>query len=103
MSLAPFAALEARVNSAVFARLPNAEVSIDGAPAFGGIFDDGAAVGSVGSLGMADTRPSVLVPGAQVPVAPVGLGAVVNGVAYVIGAVEPDGVGCIRLLLEVAL
>ena len=103
MSFAPFAALEARVNNAVFARLPNAEVSIDGAPAFGGIFDEGAAVGSVGPLGMADTRPSVLVPSAQVPSAPVGLGAVVNGVAYLIGAVEPDGAGAVRLLLESAL
>lgn len=103
MPLAPFAALESRVNSAVFARLANAEVSIDGGSAFGGIFDDGYAVGSVGPLGMGGSQPLVVVPSAQVPAQPVGLPIAVNGGAYLVAAVEPDGVGSSRLLLEVAL
>jgi hypothetical protein len=102
MSLAPFAALESRVNNAVFARLANAEVSIEGGSAFGGIFDDGYALGSVGQLGMGASKPSVAVPSAQVPVEPAGKAITVNGVAYLVAAVEPDGVGSTRLLLEVA-
>lgn len=100
MTLAPFAALESRLNSAVFARIANAEVSIDGGAAFGGIFDDGYAVGSVGPLGMAGAQPAVLVPADQVPAAPVGRPIAVRGVAYTVAAVEPDGTGCARLLLE---
>lgn len=100
MSLAPFASLEARVNNAVFTRLANAEVSIAGGPLFGGIFADGSAVGSVGALGMATTDPSVMVPSAQVPLAPVGQAITVHGVPYVIAAAEPDGVGATRLALE---
>lgn len=102
MSLAPFAALEARVNNAVFARLANAEVSIDGGSAIGGIFDDGYAPGAVGQLGMGSSRPSVVVPSAQVPAQPVGLAITVNGVAYLVAAAEPDGVGSTCLVLEVA-
>ncbi len=102
MSLAPFAALEARVNNAVFARLANAEVSIDGGSAIGGIFDDGYALGAVGPLGMGSSQPSVAVPSSQVPAQPVGKAITVNGVAYLVAAVEPDGVGSVHLLLEVS-
>lgn len=102
MSIAPFAALESRVNNAVFTRLANAEVSIDGGSAIGGIFDDGYALGSVGPLGMSSSQPSVAVPSAQVPAQPVGKAITVNGVAYLVAAVEPDGVGSTRLLLEAA-
>lgn len=102
MSLAPFAALESRVNNAVFARLANAEVSIDGGSAFGGIFDDGYAPGAVGPLGMSSSQPLVVVPADRVPAQPVGVATTVNGVAYVVAAAEPDGVGSIRLVLEVA-
>lgn len=103
MSLAPFAALESRVNNAVFTRLANAEVSIDGGSAFGGIFDDGYAPGAVGPLGMASSQPSVVVSATRVPAQPVGKAVTVNGIAYQVAAVEPDGVGSTRLLLEVFL
>lgn len=102
MSIAPFAALESRVNNAVFARLANAEVSIEGGSAFSGIFDDGYALSAVGPLGMGTSKPSVAVPSAQVPMEPSGKAITVNGVAYLVAAVEPDGVGSTRLLLEVA-
>lgn len=103
MPIAPFAALEARANSAAFARLSNAEVSIDGGPAFGGIFEDAYSIGGVGVLGMASSQPVVMVPKAQVVGDVTGLPILVNGVAYVIGTPEPDGFGAVRLLLEVAL
>lgn len=103
MSLTPFAALESRVNNAVFSRLANAAVSIDGGDAFSGIFDDGYTVGGVGPLSMGSSSPAVLVPSAQVPAAPVGKPITVNGVAYLVAASEPDGVGATRLLLELDL
>lgn len=102
MALTPFAALESRVNNAVFARLANASVSINGAQAVAGILDDGVAVGAVGPLGLATSQPSVMVPSAAVPAYAVGLQVSVNGIAYLIAASEPDGVGITRLLLEVA-
>lgn len=102
MSLSPFAILESRVSRAVFSRLANAAVSIDGGDAFSGIFDDGYTTGSVGSLGMASSSPAVLVPAALVPTAPVGKTIAVNGMAYVVAASEPDGTGVTRLLLELA-
>lgn len=101
--VAPFAALESRVNNAVFARLANADVSIAGGPLFGGIFDDGYAAGSVGIVGMATSAPSVLAPSALVPAAPVGQAITVRGVAYVIASAEPDGTGATRLVLEAVL
>ncbi|KQR55636.1 hypothetical protein [Acidovorax sp. Leaf160] len=100
MSLAPFAAIEARVNGVAFARLANAQVSIAGGPAFGGIFEDAYATGAVGALGMASTQPVVVAPMALVPHESVGMQLVVNGTSYVIGAAEPDGAGAMRLLLE---
>lgn len=100
MSLAPFAALESRVNHAVFARLANALVSVDGGQAVGGIFDDAYALATVGAMGMATSVPSVLVAADVVPANAHGLPALVNGTAYVIVGSEPDGVGSTRLVLE---
>lgn len=100
MSLAPFAALESRVNNAVFARLANALVSVDGGQAVGGIFDDAYALATVGAMGMATSVPSVLVAADVVPANAHGLPVLVNGTAYVIVGSEPDGVGSTRLVLE---
>ena len=100
MSIAPFAALEGRVNNAVFARLSNAEVSIAGAPVFGGIFDDESVVGGVGPIGMATSQPCVSVPAGMVPSSPVGMPIAVNGVDYLVAASRPDGAGSVMLVLE---
>lgn len=103
MPLAPFAALEARANRAVFARLANAEVSIDGAAPVGGIFEQDYQQANVGTLGMASSQPAVLVPSGAVPANPVGKAITVRGVAYAIAAAEPDGVGGTVLVLELDL
>ena len=100
MSITPFAALESRVNNAVFARLANALVSIDGGQAVGGIFDDAYALATVGAMGMATSGPSVLVAAAVVPANPHGLPVQISSAAYVIVGSEPDGVGSTRLVLE---
>ena len=100
MAINPFAALESRVNNAVFARLANALVSVDGGQTVGGIFDDAYALATVGAMGMATSAPSVLVAADVVPANAPGLPALVNGTAYVIVGSEPDGVGSTRLVLE---
>lgn len=99
--IAPFASREARLGSAVFRHLANAEVSIDGGEAVAGVFAEPGAVGSVGRLGMATTLPSVSVPASSVPADPVGLSVMVNGVPYELADAEPDGATAIRLILGV--
>lgn len=101
MALNPFAALEYRVNNAVFARLANASVSIEGAQAVGGIFDAEYATASVGVMGMATSSPVVQMLSPDVPANVEGLSIVVNDAAFVVVASEPDGTGITRLLLEV--
>lgn len=66
------------------------------------IFDNGAAQGSVGLLGMAGTQPSIVLKTADVPATPVGSAVTVNATAYLVAAHEPDGTGLSRLLLESA-
>lgn len=66
------------------------------------IFDNGYALGSVGPFGMASTQPTLTLATANVPAAPEGQAAVVNGVAYVVATHEPDGTGVSRLLLEMS-
>lgn len=105
MTLAPFAALEARASAAVFARLSNAVVSIAGGEDFGAVFDDDFAQGAVGTVGMATTGPVLTVPLARLPGGVVegayGVAVLVNGVAYTVAVAEPDGPD-VRLMLEVA-
>lgn len=102
MTLNPFARLESQVSKAVFRKLSNAIVSIDGGEDFGGIFDDDAAVGGVGPLGMATTQPTVLVSADKCLANPVGLPISINGKAYRIAESYPDGTD-MRLMLEVVL
>lgn len=102
MTLNPFARLESQVSLAVFRKLSNAVVSIDGGAEFGGIFDDDAAAAGVGPIGMATTQPTILVPGDKAPADPVGLSIAINGKSYRIGESIPDGAD-LRLILEVQL
>lgn len=98
---AKFAALEARLNTAVFGHLSNTAATLAGVEV-AGIFDNGYTLGSVGAYGMASTQPTLTLSTANVPSAPEGQAAVVNGVAYVVASHEPDGTGVSRLLLELA-
>lgn len=66
------------------------------------IFDNGYALGNVGSggLGMAGTQPSLRVRTADMAADPVGQAVTVNAAAYTVAAHEPDGTGISLLLLE---
>lgn len=97
--LAPFAALEARLNTAVLGRLSNAVVTVAGVEV-AVIFDRTPAVGGVGPLGMVTTSPEVSIATASVPADPVGQVLVMGTEQFSIAAHEPDGTGMSRLLLE---
>jgi hypothetical protein len=96
---ANFAALEARVNNAVFAHLANTQAQINGGAPVAAIFDNGFALGSVG-IGMASTQPTLRLRTADVAADPVGQAVSVNAVAYTVAAHEPDGTGVSVLMLE---
>ncbi len=112
MTLAPFAALEARLNSAVFSRLANVETTLAGVTVRG-IFDNAYALADVGGTGMSSTQPTLTLPTAQIPPVvldwfrlyaepfdPADLVMQLNGAAYKAVAHEPDGTGVSLLLLE---
>ena len=63
-----------------------------------GIFDDAYA----DPLGMAGSSPVFLLPSASVGSATHGSACVVGGVSYTVVAVQPDGVGMTRLVLQEA-
>ena len=102
MATAPFAALETRLNRAVFARLANTVAVVNG-NTVAAIFDSPYAQGTVGNYGMASTAPALTLATSDVPANPVGLPVVANTVNYLVVAHEPDGTGISRLVLEVVL
>jgi hypothetical protein len=67
------------------------------------VFDNGYAQASVGSIGMATSQPSIMLPTALVPPDWEGATVVIPGEpTYMVAAHEPDGTGVSRLLLEAA-
>lgn len=65
------------------------------------IFDNANQGTRVGLLGMAGTQPAITCKTADLTADPVGLTAVVGGVAYTITQHEPDGTGISLCLLEI--
>jgi hypothetical protein len=96
---APFAALEDRVNSAVFNRLANANATL-GAVAVQGIYDNDYDLASVGLSGMASSAPAFRLATNVVPTNPVGLPLVVGSKNFAVVEHLPDGSGLSVLLLE---
>lgn len=64
------------------------------------MFDNGYALGNVGSMGAAGAQPILTLATTNVPANPVGTLAVVNGITYSVAAHEPDGTGVSTLYLE---
>lgn len=94
-----FAAAQARLNAAVFARLSNVAAVVNGV-GMDAIFDNGSQDGEVALAGMAGTQPVLRVPTASLSPDPVGQAVVVNSTNYVVAAHQPDGTGLSVLLLE---
>jgi len=97
-----FTSALSRLNRAVVSRLSTDEVITVGGSVVSAIFDNGNALGNVGTLGMAGTQPLLTLVSADVPTNPVGSAVLVGAVPYLVAAHEPDGTGLSRLLLESA-
>lgn len=90
---APFAALEARINTAVFASLANTVADFGGGVTAAGLFDAEYA----DAFGINGTRPSVVV-SAAVPVVE-SAAVVIDSRSYTVTDVRAEGAGMRRLIL----
>ncbi|MDP4074204.1 hypothetical protein [Acidovorax sp. A1169] len=96
MSLNPFAALEARVNSTVQARLSNAIAVYQGGAEFGVIFERAVADPLTGAVDTAQHTCSFCI--ANTPGLHEGSELVINGTTYVVATgVQPDAGGWVDL------
>jgi len=93
---ATFAALESRLNTAVFLHMSNANALLDGV-AVPGIFDRGYIQAFDG---IASSAPMFTAPSASVSAATTSSLLVVAGNTYRVRSVQPDGTGITQLLLE---
>lgn len=96
--VAPFAALEARVNGAVFRRLSNADGVLSGVPVQG-IFHNEYLLEDVGG-GVASSGPAFELASGDVPANVAGASLVVNAVTYKVVEPMPDGTGVTVLRLR---
>ena len=78
-----------------------AQAAVLGGVTVQGIFDDAAALGGVGDLGMATTQPTLLVPTSAVPASVRGMELEVAGQHFTVEDDQPDGTGMTLLILEV--
>lgn len=78
-----------------------AQAAVLGGLTVQGIFDDAAAVGGVGDLGMATTQPTLLLPTSAVPASVRGMEVLVAGQLFRVEDDQPDGTGMTLLVLEV--
>ena len=78
-----------------------AQAAVLGGVTVQGIFDDAAAVGGVGELGMATTQPTLLLPTSEVPASVRGMELVLAGQLFTVEDDQPDGTGMTLLVLEV--
>lgn len=93
---APFAAIEARINTAALAQLSNATATI-GAVSFDVIFRNsyGEALGFIGG-----GSPQIACASARVSGVAKNTAVSVDGVAYLVAEIDPDGTGITVLKLE---
>jgi hypothetical protein len=95
-----FAAIETRLNAVAIARLANCTATLDGGEAFGGIFKEQY----LDPLGMSGSQPALECDSADVSTAAHGSAVVVTYKAvetsYTVAAIQPDGTGISRLLLQ---
>jgi hypothetical protein len=95
--VAPFAAIEARINAAAFAHVANATADFGAGLTVDGIFDNGyaEAFGLVGG-----SKPSITLPLAAVASVVEGASVSINAVSYTVATIENDGAGARVMHLE---
>lgn len=97
MTLAPFAALESRLNGAVQKRLSNATATYNGGTPFGVLFDRSPA-DPFGTGAVDAAAYSVSFMAANAPGLAEGGELVINGTAYIVASgVQPDAGGWVSL------
>lgn len=96
---APFAALEARVNTACMAALANAEATLPSAVVVSGIFDNAAVAGGTFDVAPGFIRRFIGL-SASLSALTIGQSLTIGGVAYAIAEIEPDGTGLTSLSLK---
>lgn len=94
-----FAALKNRVNAAVMAKLADAVATIN-AVEINVIFDNAYEVADSGFAGFAATSPAIHCIASDVSAAVVGTAVSVDGTAYEVADIQPDGDGGITLVLK---
>lgn len=96
MSIAPFAALESRLNSAVQRRLANATAVHQGGEPFGVLFNRASADPFGGAVDTAELTVAYCI--ANTPGIAEGGELAINGVAHIVtGQVQPDAGGWVVL------
>ena len=97
--VAPFAAIEARINAAAFAHVANATADFGAGLTVDGIFNNGYAE----SFGLVSgSKPSITLPRAPVSAIVEGASVSINSVAYTVATIENDGAGARVMHLEAA-
>lgn len=96
---ARFAALEARVNRAVFSHLGNTAPTLAGVAIAGAIFDAEYQLQDLAS-GIMSSAPVLTLASADVPANVVGASVVVGAVVYKVVEPMPDGTGITLLRLR---
>jgi len=95
---APFAALETRLNTAVFKQLSNVDATLAGLTVRG-IFDAAYELQDMAS-GIMSSAPVLTLASADVPTNVVGASVVVGAVTYKVIEAMPDGTGITMLRLR---
>lgn len=96
---APFAALETRVNAAVFKRLANSDATLAGV-AVSGIFRNPYQMDEI-TGGVAGSAPEFDLLSSSVPASVVGASLVIGATTYKVVETMPDGTGVTTLRLRV--
>lgn len=94
-----FATLKNRVNAAVMAKLADAVATIN-AVEIDVIFDNEYEVADSGFSGFAATSPAIHCTASDVSAVLVGAAVSVDGTAYEVADIQPDGDGGITLVLK---
>lgn len=94
-----FSTLKSRVNAAVMAKLADATATIDGVN-INVMFDNAYELADTGFSGFAATSPAIHCSAADVSGVAVGTAVTVDGTAYEVADIQPDGDGGVTLVLK---
>ncbi len=92
----PFSAIEASINNACIGALANVQATLASGAKISGIFDNGAA----NALNIIGSDPKLVCQSADVSALTFGSTLSIQGVAYTVRQIMPDGSGITTLMLE---